>query len=113
VSSDGWSVVVPTAGGAGENPAVAALVAFAQRGQSATSADVDHVMRSLAAHDGWWVPVEYARQTWGQSDFDQTIPFPDRGPLALLNVFTDPEAARLGEAAVSGEYGGPIPGVTL
>jgi hypothetical protein len=88
-------------------------VAFAQRGETATAADVDHVMRALASHDGWWVPVEYARQTWGQSVFDRTIPFPDRGPLVMLNVFTDAEAASLGGAAVSGDYGGPIPGVTL
>jgi hypothetical protein len=119
--SDGWSVVVPAPGGvapwtgapAGENRAIAALVAFAQRGEAATSADVDRVMRALANHDTWWVPVEYARQTWGQSAFDRTLPFPDRGPLAMLNVFTDPEAASLGGPSVSGDYGGPIPGVTL
>jgi hypothetical protein len=70
-------------------------------------------MRSLAMHDSWWVPVEYARQTWGQSAFDQTIPFPDRGPTAMLNVFTDIEAATLGEAAASGDYGGPVSGVRL
>jgi len=98
--------------GAG-NVAIQALEAFALRGQTATAADIDHVMRSLATHESWWVPVEYARQTWGQSAFDHTIPFPDRGPLAMLNVFTDPDAATLGEASVSGEYGGPIPGVTL
>jgi hypothetical protein len=95
------------------NPALTALLAFAQRGASATAADVDHVMRALAAHDGWWVPVEYARQTWGQSEFDRTITFPDRGPLVMLNVFTDPAAAGVGGGAVSGDYGGPIPGVTL
>src|SRR5690606_34511078 len=92
---------------------IAALEAFAQRGDQATSADVDHVMRSLASHDAWWVPVEYARQTWGQSEFDHTIPFPDRGPLTMLHVFTGPEAASLAGATVSGEYGGPVPGVTL
>lgn len=123
--SDGWSVVVPAAGGAAPwgGPAadsagsqagpIAALEAFAQRGDQATSADVDHVMRSLASHDAWWVPVEYARQTWGQSEFDHTIPFPDRGPLTMLHVFTGPEAASLAGATVSGEYGGPVPGVTL
>jgi hypothetical protein len=95
------------------NAAVAALVEFAGRGQAATAADVDHVMRSLASHGDWWVPVEYARQTWGQADFDQRIQFPDRGPLAMLNVFTHPEAALLGEASASGDYGGPIPGVKL
>jgi hypothetical protein len=93
--------------------AVAALVAFSQRGEAATTADVDHVMRSLAAHEGWWVPVEYARQTWGQSEFDRTIPLFDRGPLAMLNVFTDAAAVGLGADSVSGEYGGPVPGVTL
>ena len=113
MSSDGWSVMVPAPAGAGENLAVAALVAFSQRGDAATSADVDHVMRSLAAHDGWWVPLEYARQAWGQSEFDRVLPFPDRGPLAMLNVFTDPEAAALGEASISGDYAGPIPGMRL
>ena len=86
----------PVPGPTGANAAVAALVEFAGRGQAATAADVDHVMRSLASHDGWWVPVEYARQTWGQADFDQRIQFPDRGPLAMLNVFTHPEAALQG-----------------
>ena len=90
----------------------AALIEFAKR-QPATQADVDQVMRSLAMHDSWWVPIEYARQTWGQSAFDQTIPFPDRGPTAMLNVFTDVEAATVGEAAASGDYGGPVPGVKL
>ena len=90
----------------------AALNEFAKR-QPATQADVDQVMRSLAMHESWWVPVEYARQTWGQSAFDQTIPFPDRGPTAMLNVFTDLEAAHVGEAATSGDYGGPVPGVKL
>jgi hypothetical protein len=89
-----------------------ALIEFA-RHQPATQADVDQVMRSLAMHKSWWVPIEYARQTWGQSAFDQTIPFPDRGPLAMLNVFTDVEAATVGEAAASGDYGGPVPGVKL
>jgi hypothetical protein len=97
----------------GGNVAIRALEDFALRGQAATSADIDHVMRSLATHDSWWVPVEYARQTWGQSAFDHTIPFTDRGPLAMLSVFTDPDAAALGEASVSGEYGGPVPGVKL
>jgi hypothetical protein len=92
---------------------VAALVAFSQRGPAATQADIDHVMRTLASHDSWWVPIEYARQTWGQSDFDERIPFPDRGPLAMLNVFTDPSAAAAGEAAASGDYGGPVSGVRL
>ena len=96
-----------------ENPALAALVDFAQRGVGATSADVDHVMRCLAMHNGWWVPVEYARQTWGQSDFDRMLPFEDKGPLAMLNVFTHPEAAGAGEASASGDYGGPVPGVLL
>jgi hypothetical protein len=92
---------------------VAALEQFAQRGNTATSADVDQVMRSLAAYESWWVPIEYARQAWGQSGFDQHLPFPDRGPLAALNVFTDPVAASLGEAAASGDYGGPVSGVVL
>jgi hypothetical protein len=90
----------------------AALIEFAKR-QPPSAADVDQVMRALAAHQSWWVPVEYARQTWGQSTFDQTLPFPDRGPLAMLNVFTDLEAATIGEASASGDYGGPITGVKL
>ncbi len=110
MDSDIW---VGSSALAPRNLAVAALEEFAQRGPAATAADVDHVMRSLASHDGWWVPIEYARQTWGQSDFDQTLPFPDRGPLAMLYVFSHPEAAALGEASASGDYGGPIPGVTL
>jgi hypothetical protein len=89
-----------------------ALIEFARR-QPATPADVDQVMRSLAEHPGWLVPVEYARQVWGQTAFEQTIPFPDKGPLAMLSVFTDPEAAALGEAAASGDYGGPVSGVRL
>jgi hypothetical protein len=113
VSSDGWSGTAVGSAGTAENAVVAALVGFADRGSAAGEADVDHVMRSLASHDSWWVPVEYARQTWGQSEFDQTLPFPDRGPLAMLNVFTHPEAAVLGEASASGDYGGPIAGVKL
>jgi hypothetical protein len=110
------NAALPTANGhhtALVNAAVTALEQFAQRGAAATAADVDHVMRSLAAHESWWVPVEYARQTWGQADFDQLLPFPDRGPLAMLNVFTDPGAAAAGEASASGDYGGPISGVRL
>jgi hypothetical protein len=97
-----------------ETPSLAraALIEFAQR-QPATPADVDQVMRSLAMHERWLVPVEYARQAWGQSAFDQVIPFADRGPLAMLNVFTDPEAAALGAAEVSGDYGGPVTGAQL
>jgi hypothetical protein len=112
VQSDIWVSYPPTPA-PNENPAVAALVDFAQRGAAATTADVDHVMRCLASHSGWWVPVEYARQTWGQSDFDQTMPFEDKGPLAMLNVFTHAEAAAAGEASASGDYGGPVPGVLL
>jgi hypothetical protein len=78
-----------------------------------TAYDIDQVMRALAEHEGWLVPVEYARQTWGQSAFDQSIPFPDRGPLAMLCVFTDAEAAATGESGVSGDYGGPVPGTKL
>jgi hypothetical protein len=113
VSSDGWSGTAAGSAGTADNAVVAALVEFASRGPAVSAADVDHVMRRLAAHDEWWVPVEYARQTWGQSDFDQVLPFPDRGPLAMLNVFTDPAAAALGEASASGDYGGPIAGVKL
>ena len=103
-----------TSGPGTGSPSVAreALIEFARR-QPATQADVDQVMRSLAMHECWWVPVEYARQTWGQSAFDQTVPFPDRGPLAMLNVYTDVEAATIGEAAASGDYGGPVTGVKL
>jgi hypothetical protein len=97
-----------------ETPSLAraALIEFAQR-QPPTAADVDQVMRALAVHERWLVPVEYARQAWGQSAFDQLIPFADRGPLAMLNVFTDGEAAALGAAEVSGDYGGPVTGAQL
>ena len=94
------------------NLAREALIEFAQR-QPATQADVDQVMRALATHEGWLVPVEYARQAWGQSGFDQVIPFPDRGPLAMLHVFTDAEAAGHGAGEVSGDFGGPVSGVQL
>jgi len=90
----------------------AALIEFAQQ-QPPTTADVDQVMRALAMHERWLVPVEYARQAWGQSAFDQVIPFADRGPLAMLHVFTDPEAAALGGDEVSGDYGAPVTGVQL
>jgi hypothetical protein len=116
VQSDIWVSFPPSPSPSptpSENLAVAALVDFAQRGAAATAADVDHVMRCLATHNQWWVPVEYARQTWGQSDFDRTLPFEDKGPLAMLNVFTDPEAAAVGEAVASGDYGGPVAGVML
>lgn len=120
MSADVWSSnpVSPafsSSGLPGANAARAALESFALRAQAQppTAADIDQVMRSLAEHDGWFVPVEYGHQAWGQSVFDQTIPIPDRGPLAMLSVFTDAEAAALGEASVSGDYGGPVAGATL
>jgi hypothetical protein len=121
VSADVWSSSPVSPG----NPASpwpqpaggvrAALASFAQltQVQAPTASDIDYVMRSLSEHDGWLVPVEYAHQTWGQAVFDQMIPFPDRGPLAMLCVFTDAQAAALGEGTVSGDYGGPVPGSKL
>src|SRR5690606_22801641 len=88
-----------------------ALLAFAR--SQASQADVDHVMRSLASHDSWLVPVAYAERAWGQSDFDQTIQFPDAAPNTVLNVFTDVESARLADGQPIGPYGGPVDGVTL
>ena len=111
-AADEWSTFPGQTGSAQPNAIRIALTGFAHQ-QPQTQADVDQVMRALAAHSGWLVPVEYARQTWGQSSFEQTLPFPDRGPLAMLNVFSDPEAAAVGEANASGDYGGPVPGVKL
>lgn len=89
-----------------------ALIAFAQR-QPATQADVDHVMRSLAAHEHWLVPAAFAARAWGQTQFEQTIAFPQAGPNPNLNVFSDVDAATLAEGQPLGHYGGPIDGVRL
>jgi len=109
---DEWSTFPGQTGSAQPNAVRVALTDFAHQ-QPQTQADVDQVMRALAAHPGWLVPVDYARQMWGQSTFEQTLPYPDRGPLAMLNVFSDVEAATVGEAAASGDYGGPVPGSKL
>jgi hypothetical protein len=109
---DEWSTFPGQTGSAQPNAVRVALTEFAHR-QPQTQADVDQVMRALAAHSSWLVPVEYARQMWGQSTFDQILPFPDRGPMAMLNVFSDPDAAAVGEESASGDYGGPVSGVKL
>lgn len=89
-----------------------ALVAFAQR-SPATQADIDHVMRSLAAHDSWLVPIAFAERNCGQTQFDQTISFPAAGPNPALHAFTDTESARLADGQPLGTYGGPVSGVAL
>jgi hypothetical protein len=103
---------IGAAGGPSRSLARDALVAFARR-NPATQADVDHVMRSLAMHDSWLVPVAFAERAWGQSRFSQTIAFPEAGPNPVLNVFTDRESAQLAEGQPYGVYGGPVSGVTL
>jgi hypothetical protein len=107
-----WSAFPANAPSTAVSVARAALIAFAAR-TPATQADVDQVMRALAEHDSWLVPVAYGTHAWGQTGFAQTLPFPDRGPQAMLNVFTDPAAAALGEEHASGAYGGPVSGVRL
>jgi hypothetical protein len=92
--------------------ALDALIAFAQR-QPATQADVDHVMRSLAAHEHWLVPAGFAASALGQSEFPQTINFPPAEPTTTLNVFTDPESARFADGQPVGPYVGPVDGVRL
>jgi len=92
--------------------ALDALVAFAER-SPATKADIDQVMRALAAHNGWIVPVLFADRAWGQTEFDQLMAFPDGPPQRVLNVFTDEGSARLADGHEIGLYGGPVSGVRL
>jgi hypothetical protein len=92
--------------------ALDALVAFAER-SPATKADIDQVMRALAAHQGWYVPISFADRSWGQTDFDQVLYFPDGPPNRVLNVFTDEGSARLADGHEIGRYGGPVSGVRL
>jgi hypothetical protein len=99
-------------GGDAAFSALDALVAFAER-SPATKADIDQVMRSLADHDGWYVPVSFADRSWGQTEFDQRLPFPDGPPTRVLNVFTDEPSARMAEGHEIGPYGGPVPGTRL
>jgi hypothetical protein len=95
-------------------PSVAksALIAFAER-NPATQADVDQVMRALATHNTWYVPVGFAGSAWGQTSFDQVLRFAEVAPVPNLNVFTDLEALQLAEGHVGGAYGGPVSGVQL
>jgi hypothetical protein len=88
------------------------LVDFAER-SPATQADIDQVMRALASHDDWYVPVPFADRVWGQHEFDQLLRFPDAAPNPVLNVFTDHESATLAEGRPIGEYGGPVSGARL
>lgn len=111
-SPEDWSTFPANAPFAAVSVARSALIAFAQR-NPATQADIDQVMRALAEHDSWLVPVAYASHAWGQTGFAQTLPFPDRGPLPMLNVFIDEAAAALGKEHASGPYGGPVSGVRL
>jgi hypothetical protein len=89
-----------------------ALAAFAER-SPASQADIDQVMRTLAAHEGWYVPVLFADQAWGQTNFDRVLLFPDAVPRRVLNVFTDETAALLADGQEIGVYGGPVSGVQL
>jgi len=89
-----------------------ALIAFAGR-TPATQADVDHVMRALATHDDWYVPVLFADRAWGQTNFDQMLLFAEVGPSPVLHVFTDHESAMRADGQAIGVYGGPVSGVKL
>jgi hypothetical protein len=90
-----------------------ALIEFAERDPVAQS-DIDRVMRALASHDGWYVPMHYAGHVWGQSHFDHSLIFPEpTAPNPALLVFTDLDAAQLAEGETLGTYGGPVPGTRL
>jgi hypothetical protein len=90
-----------------------ALIDFAEC-EPPTQSDIDRVMRALASHDDWYVPVLYAGHAWGQARFDHSLIFPDAvGPQTSLMVFTDLDAAQLAEGEAIGVYGGPVTGVRL
>jgi hypothetical protein len=90
-----------------------ALADYAQR-SPATQADIDRVMRTLAEHDEWYVPVFYADRAWGQTAFDQVLSFPEAPPPRdVLTVFTDRESALLASDRPIGRYGGPVAGGRL
>jgi hypothetical protein len=89
------------------------LIEFAERNPP-TQSDIDRVMRELASHDDWYVPVLYAAHVWGQTQFDQSLLFPDAmAPIPTLMVFSDLDSARLAEGEAIGVYGGPVTGVRL
>lgn len=103
--------------GAGETPPPdsplrRALAAFAQRNPPGQP-DIDYVMRSLAEHDDWYVPVLFAGRAWRQAEFEDTLLFPDAAPAPVLNVFSDPAAASEAHGQALGVYGGPVSGVQL
>jgi hypothetical protein len=90
-----------------------ALIEFAQR-HPQTQSDIDRVMRALASHDDWYVPMLYAGHAWGQSQFDHTLIFPEaKAPNPSLIVFSDIDAAQLVEGEAIGVYGGPVSGARL
>ncbi|MGE5828505.1 MAG: hypothetical protein ACM30G_09100 [Micromonosporaceae bacterium] len=89
-----------------------ALADFAQR-SPATQADIDRVMRSLAEHDDWYVPIRYADRFLRQTVFHQTLAFPGVPPNGVLTVFTDRESALRAEGQPIGPYGGPVAGGRL
>lgn len=89
-----------------------ALVAYAGLPQP-TPADADSVMRALAAHEDWYVPVLFADRAWGQTHFEQMLMFPEAPPARMLNVFTDRESAMLADGQPIGVYGGPVAGTRL
>ncbi len=105
-------VSAPPVGAGAASPPRQALIAFAQR-SPATQSDVDQVMRALATHDGWFVPVLFADRAWGQTSFDQMLLFADAEPSPVLNVFSDHESAMLADGQAIGAYGGPVSGVKL
>jgi hypothetical protein len=92
--------------------ALRALVGYAER-NPATQADVDQVMRALASHDGWYVPIVFADRAWGQTHFDQVLSFPEAAPGTMVLVFTDDESAMLADGEAIGAYGGPVDGCRL
>lgn len=92
--------------------ALQALVAYAER-DPATQADVDQVMRALASHDDWYVPVLFADRGWGQTHFDQVLLFADSEPSPVVRVFTDHDSAMLADGEAIGVYGGPVAGRQL
>jgi hypothetical protein len=90
-----------------------ALIEFAER-DPVTQSDIDRVMRALASHDGWYVPMKYAGHVWGQSHFEHSLIFPEPiAPNPALLVFSDLDAAQMVEGEALGMYGGPVPGTRL
>jgi hypothetical protein len=94
------------------SPALRALIGFAGLAQPSSS-EGDRVMRTLASHEDWYVPVAFADRAWGQTHFDQVLLYPDAAPSGVLRVFTDRESALLADGQAIGVYGGPVAGSRL